>query len=241
MMRDHELIEELIVARALDGLDPDDERTLEREQAAHGADCVECRRLERDYAEVAGRLAFAVAPEPVRPELEDEIVGLATGSIARLERAGVRAPADGVRRRARGVVLRPLIAIAAAFVLFIGGWAIGSLTSGGDANVPAGARVVAFEGADGKLAVAYRPGEAGVYLLGSGLEAPPTGKVYEVWMIQDGTPVPGACVRPSPDGSLFAFADADVGSTQAMAVTIESSSCPSAPTSEPVFTAAITA
>jgi len=242
MMRDHELIEELIVARALDGIDPADERTLEHEQAAHGADCLECRRLEREYAEVAGKLAFAVAPEALRPELEDEIVGLATGSVARLEPPGGREPSiDGAQRRRGGGVLRPLVAIAAAFVLFVGGWAVGSLTSGDDATVPPGARVVAFEGANGKLAVAYRPGQPGVYLLGSGLEAPPAGKVYEVWMIQDGKPVPGACVTPSADGSLFAFADANVATSQAMAVTVESASCPSAPTTDPVFTAAITA
>jgi len=157
MMRDHELIEELIVARALDGIDPADERTLEHEQAAHGADCLECRRLEREYAEVAGKLAFAVAPEALRPELEDEIVGLATGSVARLEPPGGREPSiDGAQRRRGGGVLRPLVAIAAAFVLFVGGWAVGSLTSGDDATVPPGARVVAFEGANGKLAVAYR-------------------------------------------------------------------------------------
>ncbi len=243
MIRDHERLEELIAVRALGGLDPDDERAYEQERAAHGADCAECRHLETEYGEVAGRLAFSLDPEPATPELEDRVVGLATGSVAKLEHVTPR-QAPRVRRRSsgRGVVLRPLVAAAAAVVVFVGGWAAGSLTSGDAPPVPSGARVVAFDGeSSGTLAVAYRPGEEGVYLLGSGLEAPPEGRVYEVWMIRDGTPIPGPCVTPEPDGSLFAFADAELGTTEMMAVTLERASCPTAPTTDPVFTATITA
>lgn len=243
MIRDHARVEELIAIRALDGLDPDDERVLEREQAEHGPGCAECRQLEADYADVAGRLAFAVDPEPLRDGFEDEVVGLATGSRALLE------PVDGVstrrarrQRRPAGLNLRPLVAAAAAIVLFGGGWAAGSLLSRDESAVPPDARVVAFEGAGGgSLSVAYRPGEAGVYVVGSGLATPPENQVYEVWMIRDGTPVPGPCLRPQPDGSLFAFTDAELGTTEAMAVTVEPASCSTQPTSDPVFTAMITA
>lgn len=237
MIRDHERLEELIAVRSLGGLDTDDERVYAQERAAHGADCAECLRLEAEYGEVAGRLPFSLDPEPVGDELEERVVGLATGSVAILE------PGAGPKARPRrgGVVLRPLVAVAAAFVLFVGGLAVGSVTSD-DGTIPSDARVVAFEGAGGgTLAVAYRPGEEGVYLLGSGLEAPPEGQVYEVWMIEDGTPTPGPCVRPSDDGSLFAFAPAEIGTTDTMAVTVESAACPTAPTTEPVFTATLTA
>ena len=49
MTRDHALIDELLSARALDGLDETDAAVLARELAAHG-DCDECRRLERQHA-----------------------------------------------------------------------------------------------------------------------------------------------------------------------------------------------
>ena len=251
MMAEHERLEELIVARALGGLDPEDERAYERERAEHGPDCAECRRLEAEYGDVAGRLAFALEPEPVSRDLEDRTVVLATGertdAVAILEPEGDEVSERRAMRERRpsGVILRPLVAVAAAFVLFVGGWAIGSSMSDGDeGGVPADARVVAFEGTQpdvGTLSVAYTPGEPGVYVLGSGLPQPADGEVYELWMIQDGEPVSGACVVPEADGSLFAFADAELGTTEAMAVTVESSSCPAAPTSEPVFTAAITA
>jgi hypothetical protein len=78
-----------------------------------------------------------------------------------------------------------------------------------------------------------------VYLLGSGLETLPEDQVYAVWMLQDGTPVPATCFAPTADGSVFAFVDASLGTSDAMAVTVEPSSCPSAPTTEPILTAPI--
>ena len=65
---------------------------------------------------------------------------------------------------------------------------------------------------------------------------PGEGQVYEIWMIQDGTPVGGGCVRP-PDGTIAVSVDADIGTTELMAVTVEDAACPSAPTTAPVMTA----
>ena len=240
-MRDHERIEELIVASALDGLEPGEAADLDRAMAEHGVDCAECSRLQAEYADVAGRLALLADPVAPSEGFEDRVVGLATGSVAELR------PGDRARGRSRGgVVLRPLVAVAAAVVLLAAGVGIGALAldgdgAGGGGTVPSDARVIAFEGdAPGSLQVAFRPGEEGVYILGSGLPAPPEGQVYEVWMIQGDTPVPGPCVTPNADGSLFRFVDVELGTTEVMAVTVESASCPSAPTSPPILTAQVT-
>jgi hypothetical protein len=132
--------------------------------------------------------------------------------------------------------------VAAAIVVFAAGLGVGMLVPGGE-GVPSGARVVAFqgEGKPGSLAVAYRPGEDGIFLLGTGLGTLPAGRVYEVWMFQEGRPVPATCFRPSGDGSVFEFVDAPLGTTDLMAVTVEPASCPSSPTTEPVLTAPIVA
>ena len=71
---------------------------------------------------------------------------------------------------------------------------------------------------------------------GEGLPQPGTDEALEIWMIQDGTAVRGACVVPA-DGRVAAFLDADVSDAEVMAVTVESSSCPEQPTTEPIFTA----
>jgi anti-sigma-K factor RskA len=234
-MRDHDRIEGLLAARALGGIDPEDEAALERELAAHGPDCAECRRLEAELGEVAGRLAFALDPAPVREELEDEIVRRAAPDRP-------HEPAEPAQPSRAGRWVRPLAAVAAAIVLFVTGVGIG-VWSSREPSVPPDARVVTFEGEDagGTLAIAYRPGADGVYVLGSGLQAPPDGDVYALWMFQDGTPVLGGCFVPTPDGSVFEFVDAGLASTQQMAVTVEPSTCPSAPTSAPILTAEITA
>jgi len=236
-MRDHERIEELMAVRALGGIEPAEEEALRREMADHGPDCAECRRLESELDEVAGRLAFALDPVPVRDGLEDEVVERANRERAERRPIDERAP----RSPSRAARIRPLVAIAASLALFAAGWGVGALSSG-DGGVPSQARVVAFQGeGGGNLSVAYRPGEAGVYLLGSGLQTPPDGDVYEVWMFQDGTPVPATCFVPSADGSVFQFVDAGLGTTEAMAVTVEPSSCPSAPSTAPILLAEITA
>jgi hypothetical protein len=236
-MRDHALIEELTSARALGGLDPEEAATLQAEMASHGPDCAECRRLEADADEVAGRLAFAVDPVALPEGFEDRVLATATRDATRAAETPPRVPPR--RKPTRRGWLRPLVAAAAALALFVGGWAAGDLFED-DAVIAEGARVVSFEGqAPGSLSVAYAPGTAGAYVLGSDLERPPAGRVYELWMISDGTPVPGPCFRPAPDGSVFRFVDADVGTNDAMAVTLEPSQCSTRPTSDPILTAPI--
>ena len=136
--------------------------------------------------------------------------------------------------------LRPLVAVAASIVLFAAGWLASDLLGEDAGPVPSDARVVALQGeGEGRMAVAYTPGEPGVYVVGSDLDTPPAGEVYELWMIQDGTPIPGGCFRPAEDGSLFMFVDTEVGTTDTMAVTVEPSSCSTQPTSDPILVAEI--
>jgi hypothetical protein len=232
----HETIEELVAVRALGGLETADAEQLDRAMAEHGPSCAECRRLEAEYDEVAGRLAFALDPVAIPEGFEARVVAVATRG--RRSARPIQAAPPSRRRAGLGRRLRPLVAIAASLVLFAGGWAVGDLTGDG---APEATRVVQFQGEDGSLSVAYRPGERGIYLLGSDLEQPPEGSVYEVWLIQGETPVAGPCLTPQPDGSLFAVVDAEMGSTHTMAVTVEPETCSTAPTTEPILTAQITA
>jgi hypothetical protein len=244
-MRDHSTIEELLSLEVLGGLDDRDRESLYREMADHGPDCAECHRLQGEYREVAGRLAFALQPAPIREGLEEETLELARMRGETVSTRRVRGGQVGLwlarRRHRRPNLLRPLVVAAAAVVLFLGGWVARELIAGGAPSFDfATARVVAFQGEAGDLAVAYQPGQAGAYVFGSNLQAPPSDRVYEVWMFQDGTPVRGACVRPEPGGTLITHLDANLGTSQQMAVTVESPSCPSAPTTQPVLTADLT-
>jgi len=237
MTFDHALIDELLAIRSLDGLDEDDAALLERELAAHG-DCAECRRLEAEHAEVAGMLALALDPRPVGEEMADRILAPEQREEQRKEqrpdRTAAAPPADELsgRRDARLGRWQAAFGVAAAIALVLAF----VLATHPDGRVHVPGTIVAFEGAPGELAMAYSPGERGALVWGTGLPDPGNGKVYELWMIEDGDPVRGVCLAPT-EGAVAAYLDADLSSAELMAVTVESTGCPSAPTTDPVFTA----
>jgi Anti-sigma-K factor rskA len=233
MMRDHTRIEELLAIRALGGLDPQDEAELEREMASHGPDCEECRRLETEFEETAGRLAFALNPVTVREGFAEETFERAFGPATEAARARL------TEARRRGW-LRPLVGVAAAVVLFAAGVLVGSAVTG---EQPSEKTVLTFqsETEPGTLAAAFTPGSSGVYMVGTGLPTLPEGRVYELWLFTGDTPASAMCATPTSDGSVFGFSDASLEGVGLMAVTVESSDCPSAPTTQPVFTAEVSA
>jgi hypothetical protein len=236
----HDRIEGWLAVRVLGGLDEADAAALEDEMATHG-DCAECRRLERELTEAAGRLAFALDPEPVDPGMADRIVATRTVAPVAPATAEVhpRTARDEVaeRRRSRGTYTFVGVAAGIALVAVV---AVTALRPGGrttSVTAQPAQTIVRFQGDAGHLAMAYTPGESGVIFWGSDLPDPGDDRVYEIWMIQGGTPVSGGCLTPAPGGNLAAFVDAEVGTTDLMAVTVEPADCPSAPTGEPVLTA----
>jgi anti-sigma-K factor RskA len=233
MIRDHALIDELLAARALDGLDDDDATVLERELAAHG-DCDECRRLEAQHAEVAGMLAFTLDPRPVSDGMVDRILSQSRTDVGTAATAAAAAPdALTARRNARLVRWQAAFGVAAAVALVLA-IVLATRPSGGP-SVPS--VVVAFDGtAPGQVALAYTPGEPGALVWATGLPDPGPGNVYEVWMIEGDQAVRGACLAPE-DGAVATYLDADLSSADLMAVTVESVACPDAPTTDPVYTA----
>jgi anti-sigma-K factor RskA len=225
--RDHSVIEELLAVRALGGLDDDDETVLQRLMAEHGPDCEECRRLQDEFDEAAGLLGFALDPEPVDPRIADRILAQprpTPGRGAPTQRSGRRWPA--------------LVAVAAAVVLVLASIAVFRPRTQTIAGVSFGQQVITFEGGTGEVAMAYSPGEPGALIFGRDLPAPGADRTYEIWAITGTTPVSAGCVSPT-DGQLATFTDLDVSASDLMAITVESSSCPSAPTTQPVYTATL--
>jgi anti-sigma-K factor RskA len=220
--RDHRLIEELLAARALGGLEPEDDAVLRAAMAAHG-DCEECRRLETGFEETAGLMGFALDPVPVREELADRVLERARG-----------AGRAGRRRRRRAA----LVAIAAALIVVIAGVATLRPSTQPIAGASSAQQVRRFQGGAGALAMLYEPGQPGALVWGEDLPSPGAGKTYEIWMITGSTPVSAGCASPT-NGELSAFTDADVSTSDLMAVTVEPSSCPPAPTTQPVYTATL--
>ncbi|HSL10257.1 MAG TPA: anti-sigma factor [Actinomycetota bacterium] len=252
MMPDHERIEELLAGQALDGLDAGDERELRAAREAHG-ECGECARLERELREVAGLLAFSLTPAPVDRAIADRITrgGDAASALPDAPVSGDELAARRARttrgsgrgaRRSAGDGRRSQVWTAIVGVAAVAAAAIVLTTTVGRPPVQVtsadvAGRVVRFDGGvDGSLTMAYTPGERGAVFWGHGLPDPGEGRTYEIWMIDDGTPVPGGCTTPV-DGRIALFVPAEIGTTELMAVTVEPTECPSEPTTDPVLTA----
>ena len=241
MNREHTLIEELMAVSSLGGLDGDDVAMLDREIAAHG-DCEGCRRFAAAYDETAGRLGFALDPVPAAEDEADSILRRAAEAGHPSVAAGQSALGDALagRRSGPGRAWQALGAAAAVAVLVIAAIALFGPSRSTGVQATTSQTVVHFTGTGGELAMAYEPGHPGAVLVGSGFDDPGPTQVYEIWMIQDDTPISGGCVSPH-DGSILAFVAADVSGADLMALTVEATSCPAQPTTAPFLTAPLTA
>jgi hypothetical protein len=242
--RDHDTIEELLALDALNGLSPEDHAVLEHELAAHG-DCEVCRRLEVDFRDTAGRMAFALEPVAVDPSIAERILEMQreVRPVSMPKAPGADELAE--RRTRRGRLVAAVVGVAAASALLVGAFAVAANRDRGTivASASPAQTVVRFEptaAGTGELAMAYTPGQPGLLLWGSDLPDPGAGKTYEIWMISGDQPVSGGCVTPV-DGSLAVFVDANVGTADTMAITAEPGACPAAPTGAPLLTAPLTA
>lgn len=240
MTRDHTTIEELLAVQALGGLDGDDVQTLAAERASHG-DCEECARLEAEFSETAGRLAFSLEPMPVDDAMADRILAESPASPVVAPEPATTVDDLGERRERRVRGWQAAVGVAAVIaVLLVAVAVIRVDRTTAIAGASTTQRLVAFSGSgEGELAMAFTPGESGAVLWGSDLPDPGQDQVYEIWMIQDGTPVSGGCFRPQ-DGQVVLSVDASLEGTEAMAVTAEPADCPSSPSGEPVKTANLT-
>jgi hypothetical protein len=229
MIRPHEELEVLIAADALDGLDQADHEHMIQLMDEHGPDCLECRRLNAEYREVAGAIALVVDPVPMSAGAEDALVRAATGGSG-------QEPGPVVARRRIGPARRwvAVAAIAAAIAVLAG--VIGYNLAPG----PAGIRTLALGGTiPGQLTLVYQPGHKEARLVGAGLDDPGAGKVYELWY----QPSPNAKMVPAgvftPRNGSVQGAPVTVGpSFELVAVTIEPGPDGSPqPTSQPILSA----
>ncbi|HEX6702163.1 MAG TPA: anti-sigma factor [Gaiellaceae bacterium] len=174
-------IHELTAAYALDALDDAEVRRYED----HLAHCPRCREDLASFAEAASSLAYASAGPAPSPTLRTRIL-----EQARSERPNV----VPLRRRVTWIATAAAAAAACA-ALGLGLWAASLSRSldrerGRQAAVAAvlgdpAARRFTLSSGHGSLVVA-RTGRA--VLLVSGFQRAPSGKVYEAWVVQNGTP-----------------------------------------------------
>ncbi len=182
----------------------------EAERAAfeeHLAGCPACREEVDQLAPAAQALPMSVDPVDPPPALKARIMAEVEREASLLAAAGPEAdrPAAPERRRRRLSLRLPrLVPAAVAAALLVVGVAIGvgatQLDDGPERTVAA-----QVSGAPGATISVELNGEEG-RLLARGLPAPPSGRVYQVWLKRDGhAPEPTAALfMPSRDGAATA-------------------------------------
>jgi anti-sigma-K factor RskA len=212
---------DLTAAYALDALDEADSELYE----AHLRTCERCRDELASLRTAATALAHVAPPAVPPPALREQIL-----EQARSERPNVR---PLVRRR----LLVPAVAAVAA-ACAIAALAVWASSLHRDLNRrdqllavlgdPA-AQHLALKGAPGTLVV-RRNGDAALI---TSLPAAPSGKTYELWLIEGGTPKPAGLYG----GGSSVLVHGRVAPGTTVAVTVERAGGADAPTTKPILTA----
>jgi anti-sigma-K factor RskA len=216
-------LHELTAGYALDALDPSDRGRYEE----HLATCEPCRAELQGFWQVTGALGRAAGGPMPPPALRERIL-----EQARSERANV----VPLRPRLSLPMLSTVAAVAAVVAVGLGIWSLTLSRDLDDANrelVVLGdpnARVHASGGGEANLVVTPT-GDAALVV--RRLAPAPSGKDYEIWVLENGVPQrAGLFERPG-----VAVLSRRVEAGQIVAVTLEPDGGLDAPSGSPLFTA----
>jgi anti-sigma-K factor RskA len=237
----HEQWEDSTAAYLLGALD-DMERTAFEE---HLEGCAACREEVAELRPAARALPVSVAPMDPPPELKSRIMAEVEREASLLAAAGPDADRPPARAR-RGLRLPSLripklvpAAVAAALLLVGVGVGIGVSQLGGE--TPHTVQATVTDPAKAPDAAAdVEVGEEGATLVAHGLPAPPSGRVYQVWLDKGGkTPEPtNVLFTTSNDGTATADVPSLDGVKRVM-VTDEPNGGSRTPTGKLLLTASV--
>lgn len=198
-MTTNQELHEQVAAYALDALDEDERRAYE----THLAGCEQCRAELAGLTETAGTLGLAAGAAGPPAGLRDRIL------TAAREEGPSNVVSIGAHRRRRFAIAGVAAAVAAA-ALAIGLYA--ALSGGGHGKQLA----VSSDGSVARATV-------------SGFDSAPTGKTYELWVIEGTNPPRPAGLFPGGDEQVITLTrPAPGGST--VAVTLERAGGATTPT-----------
>src|SRR5947209_11178933 len=223
MIIDHDRYMDEIGAYLLGALSDDETDVLER----HLDICQQCRRELARLRTAADALPRAVEPVEPPPALKRELMRNVCGETRRTARfASVWRPR--LVPRVAGAA-----ASAAVLVLAVG---IGLAAGGGAGSTRTVAADVTVRGARAELVIPPGRG-SGATLRVSGMPAPPSGHIYELWLQRGGRVVPASLFSVNRSGNGAAGVAGSLNGVTAVMVTRELARGADRPTSAPIVVA----
>lgn len=225
------------------------ERLLREDPAA--------RQRARELREVVSVLAFDADPVEPSPGLRARILDAARADMApetaEREPEPVPAPAtvqepappislaerrDGSMARWTPWLVAAALAVALATSLIWNSQLRSELDSQPDTATFAVAGSGPAENVAGTLVV-VGDHDSGILFL-AGLEELPADRAYQVWLIDDGDPVPNVTFLPNQEGVATVSVSGEISEYRVLAITVEPLAGSPAPTTEPIITSDLT-
>jgi anti-sigma-K factor RskA len=231
----HTRYEDDLAAYMLGALEGEEEAAFER----HLASCGRCQARERwlrASVEVLPASVEQIEPPPALRERVMDTVRREAGvpAEAAAPHPPTRAPARGLRGWLGSLSLRPATALAGV-VLVLAAGVLGYAIGDGDGG-SADTTTIAVKGTAATGTI-VRTGDAGVLQVSNLPQRP--GRVYEIWLLQDGKPVPSTLFQVHRNGTGAAGIPHGLNRSTQVMVTSEPLTGSDTPTTEPVLTAPV--
>jgi len=250
MELEHEEMRSLLALYALGALPLDELQMV----STHLLHCEECRGETKELSELTASLALVVDPVPLPAGFADRVVSAARGeeavvgtrrslSLVDADTAPVSEPRDELAERRSRRRWNPAAVLAAAAMLLI--VSVLSMTLL-DARRELGRTETAVaalasnkgmalegSGAQGRIV----PGGDGSLMVIAGLDAAPSERDYQLWLMRDGEPV-SAGVFDVSEGVVTLSTELELDGYDGAAITVEPQGGSDQPTTEPIVTSA---
>ena len=224
MALSHEEIRELLPAYALGAVPSDESSEVQR----HLRGCDECRREAEELGATSDQLALAVTPEALPAGFADRVMARVSEEQPAVERAGRRWSLMPV------LTMAACVLIAAAMAYYVV-----DMRRDADRDALAASLVnrdlgIPLEEEGGTVSARVVPNGVASQFAVVGLPDAPEGRTYQLWLMDDGTPV-SAGVFDTEDGVAVLDVAQPVEDYQGAAVTIEPEGGVDQPTTEPIL------
>ena len=209
----------------------------------HLAGCPACRAEVEELLPAVRALPVSVDPVDPPPALKARIMAEVEREASLLAAAGPEAdrpPASARRRRRLSLRVPRLVPVAVAAALLVVGVAIGVGVTQLGGEEPHTVRAQVTDAARAPEAAAdVEVSEDGATIVAHGLPAPPSGRVYQVWLKRPGrAPEPtSALFTPSRDGTATATVPGRMDGVAQVLVTDEPDGGSRTPTRDPLLVA----
>jgi anti-sigma-K factor RskA len=206
----------------------------------HLTACATCRAEAEELRVAAQALPLASPAMRPPPALKARIMAEVEREAELLASAGgmPRPKAAPTRERRRLRWRLPMPAVALACTALLAGVVAGGLLFGSEDD---DARTIPFQSTMANATAELELAENGATIVAHGLQAPPDGKVYMVWIQKPGqAPEPtSALFTPRRDGSATASVAGDMEGVETVLVNEEPLGGSTTPTSQPFLTASV--